>query len=66
MQIAVPSLARTGVQLKRCHKCGELKPADSDYFARNCESRDGLRSVCKACRRLADKTYRIQRRSRED
>jgi hypothetical protein len=33
--------------VKRCSKCGELKPLDQYYAAKGC--RDGLRGDCKAC-----------------
>ena len=33
--------------MKRCSKCGELKPLDQYYAAKGCK--DGLRGDCKAC-----------------
>lgn len=35
---------------KRCTKCGETKPADTEHFHARNRSPDGLRSVCKRCR----------------
>jgi hypothetical protein len=36
--------------MKRCTKCGELKPAHAQFFSRNGMSKDGLYSICKHCR----------------
>lgn len=36
--------------LKRCSKCGEMKPATAEFFTRNKNAPDGLASQCKECR----------------
>jgi hypothetical protein len=43
--------------LKRCHKCGELKPATPEYFHRDRTAKDGLVSECKVCARLKVKQW---------
>lgn len=35
--------------MKTCTKCGELKPATTDYFSRDSTRRDGLQGWCKPC-----------------
>ena len=35
---------------KRCSKCHEYWPADSEFFMRRKDSKDGLDGYCKACR----------------
>jgi hypothetical protein len=46
--------------LKRCPKCGELKPRE--MFSRNKTNRDGLHSRCKACHASEMNEYRIANR----
>lgn len=36
--------------LKRCVKCGEYKPADTDHFHRTPATSDGLNPRCRSCR----------------
>ena len=36
--------------MKKCSKCGQLKPAHNQFFSRNKTSKDGLYSICKRCR----------------
>lgn len=36
---------------KICSKCGEEKPATTEYFGKRRDSKDGLRGQCKDCRR---------------
>ena len=36
--------------LKKCSKCGQLKPAHNDFFSKNKTSKDGWYSICKCCR----------------
>lgn len=36
--------------MKKCSKCGQLKPAHNQFFSKNKTSRDGLYSICKRCR----------------
>lgn len=40
---------------KRCTKCGEYWPADTEFFYRG-NGKDGLHTWCKAC--VNDETYR--------
>lgn len=35
---------------KTCTKCGETKPATTEYFSRDKGKRDGFKNSCKACR----------------
>lgn len=39
-----------GYPMKKCSKCGQIKPAHNQFFSRNKTSRDGWYSVCKSCR----------------
>lgn len=39
-----------GLPMKKCSKCGQLKPADNNFFSRNKTSKDGFYSICKKCR----------------
>jgi len=36
---------------KMCSRCGEVKPATTEYFQRDKQRSDGLRYACKTCRR---------------
>lgn len=38
--------------MKRCPRCGEVKPLNE--FSKNAGRRDGVQSMCKACRRAYD------------
>lgn len=42
-------------QMKRCSKCGELKPL-SEFYRRE-SSKDGYRSECKSCNTAQNKKY---------
>lgn len=42
---------------KTCSKCGETKPATTEYFARQKRSQDGLRPDCKTCGRKRGRAY---------
>lgn len=44
---------QNGYPMKRCSKCGELKPAHNQFFSKNKTSRDGWYSICKKCRNKA-------------
>lgn len=35
---------------KKCSRCGQIKLAHNKYFSKNKTSKDGLYSICKACR----------------
>lgn len=36
--------------MKKCTKCGQIKPAHNQFFSKNKTSKDGLYSICKRCR----------------
>lgn len=36
--------------MKRCSKCGQIKPAHNQFFSKNKTSKDNLYSICKHCR----------------
>ena len=40
--------------MKKCSKCGELKPANNEYFGNMTKSKDGLKPSCKDCRRATE------------
>ena len=42
--------------LRKCSKCGEPKPATTDYFTKNKTTPSGLHNQCKACRSAYGKT----------
>lgn len=39
-----------GLPMKKCSKCGQLKPANNNFFSKNNTSKDKLYSICKRCR----------------
>lgn len=39
-----------GYPMKKCSKCGQLKPAHNQFFSKNKTSKDNLYSICKRCR----------------
>jgi hypothetical protein len=43
--------------LKVCSRCKKLYPANSNYFHRHREKRDGLDSWCKSCKKDYHKNY---------
>jgi hypothetical protein len=47
-------------EFKQCRTCGEWKPKTLDFFHHRKESRDGLKSSCKACQNENAKRYRIE------
>jgi hypothetical protein len=51
------------ITTKRCGTCGDTKPVNAFYP--DARHRDGYRSRCKACRALADKTWRAARLQRD-
>ena len=42
-------------QWKKCSRCGQIKLAHNKYFSKNKTSKDGLYSICKACRNAKTK-----------
>jgi len=46
------------VDIKKCTKCGEEKPATAEYFNRDGQMKRGLRSECKSCCQKYCKKYR--------
>lgn len=36
--------------MKKCTKCGQVKPAHNQFFSKNNTSKDGWYSICKKCR----------------
>ncbi|MEO8611219.1 MAG: HNH endonuclease signature motif containing protein [Chloroflexota bacterium] len=44
---------------KRCSKCKQEFPATREYFNAHKQVKDGLRSICKQCRRAQDKNYHV-------
>ena len=42
-------------ETKQCPKCGEEKPATSDFYSKNSQNADGLYSYCKVCVAKKDK-----------
>lgn len=39
-----------GYPMKKCTKCGKVKPAHNQFFSKNNTSADGWYSICKRCR----------------
>ena len=50
-----------GEQMKRCHRCCEMLPANSDYFGKCSNSSDGFYYYCRVCRREYNKEVRVRR-----
>ncbi len=48
--------------MKRCTKCGELKPETEFYPAKGCK--DGLRGDCKACHKARTKLWHQENREK--
>ncbi len=46
---------------KICKKCGESKPATTEYFYRDKKMKDGLFRVCKACKSKKESELRYKR-----
>ena len=36
--------------MKKCTKCGQIKPAHNQFYSKNKTSADGWYSICKSCR----------------
>lgn len=47
--------------MKTCSKCGETKPATTEFFPVCNRSKSGLSSNCKACRYLQNKSIRTRK-----
>lgn len=45
------------MEMKKCSKCGEIKPFTSEYFVVRKEARSGLRGTCKDCVNEKGKKY---------
>ncbi len=45
------------LEYKTCTKCGKTFPATTEFFHRNSENRDGLRSICKDCAKVKAHEY---------
>jgi hypothetical protein len=43
---------------KKCSKCGEDKPATTEYFSKHKRSKYGLRNECKECDKIYKKQYK--------
>lgn len=41
---------RRGYPIKKCSKCGQIKPANNLFFSKNKTSKDNWYSICKKCR----------------
>lgn len=41
---------RRGYPMKKCSKCGQIKPANNLFFSKNKTSKDNWYSICKKCR----------------
>lgn len=54
----MPHSTPTAPCVKTCTKCGETKPATTEYFARHKRCKGGVRSCCKVCQSERDRIYR--------
>ena len=52
------------VPQKRCSKCGEDKPATTEYFRPHAAYKDGLRPHCAECMRAYDRAYQEQNKAK--
>jgi len=43
--------------LKECTKCGQRKPASTEFFNKMCKGKNGLNPVCKICHRELQNSY---------
>jgi hypothetical protein len=41
--------AQVSTNEKRCRKCGEFWPADTQFYSPDSSAKDGLHGQCKAC-----------------
>jgi hypothetical protein len=57
-----PIISPENPQLKRCTKCGEIKPDTAEYFHRSKHSRNGLKRYCKVCASRANYEYKTRTR----
>lgn len=51
----------TQVKYKCCSKCGENKPATKEFFYIGKGYKDGLKGVCKVCKRSLDILYKVKK-----
>ena len=49
------------MEMKKCSKCGEIKPFTSEYFVVRKEARSGLRGTCKDCVNEKGKKYYLMK-----
>ena len=40
------------MELKKCTKCGQAKPPTTEYYNKASNTKDGLQSWCKECKRI--------------
>lgn len=46
----IQEYTRRGYPMKKCSKCGQIKPANNLFFSKNKTSKDNWYSICKKCR----------------
>lgn len=49
-ELIIHEYKRKKYPMKKCTKCGQIKPAHNRFFSKNSTSSDGLYSICKKCR----------------
>lgn len=54
-------MADDSIPQKRCHQCGEIKPATPEYFRQSKRLKDGFHATCKACIKQAEQRSRRER-----
>lgn len=57
-------MTNTSAPTKTCTKCGEEKPATTEYFHRDTDGKYGLNARCKPCILEPQKQYRQKNRER--
>lgn len=61
MKLNVENIELAKKGLKRCAKCGEILPADTEHFNKTVRNADGLSSYCTKCNREYLANYRPKR-----